>query len=72
MPELRIDDVTARTEAYVHRTKKSMLSLVGQEAAHDQPVVTLQLVVATILLETAGTMAQAQPELTKALLKKEG
>ncbi len=69
MSDLRINHVAEKTEAYVHRAKSMMLDLFGQEAAHDQPVVTLQLVAAMIQLEAAETMAEANRQLTEALLR---
>ena len=66
--EVRVEE---RTAAYVHRAKRMMLDLFGQEAAHDQPVVTLQLVTAMIHLEAAEIMAEAQHRLADALEKKE-
>jgi len=51
--------IVARTEVYVHRAKRMMLDLFGQEAAHDQPVITMQLVSAMIQLETADIIAEA-------------
>ena len=70
--DARTDHVAARTEAYVHRAKTMMLDLFGQEAAHDQPIVTLQLVSAMIQLEAAETMAEAQRRLAEALERKGG
>lgn len=63
--------IAARTEVYVHRAKRMMLDLFGQEAAHDQPVITMQLVSAMIQLETADIIAEAGQRLRHTLETKE-
>ncbi len=66
--EARVEE---RTVAYVHHAKRLMLELFGQEAAHDQPIVTMQLVSAMVQLEAAEIMAEAQQRLAEALETKE-